>query len=45
MNLPFQHVAIDDQFGTSAHSYAELLEHYGLTEKPIAPATRKALGK
>jgi transketolase len=45
VNLPFQHVAIDDQFGTSAHSYAELLEHYGLTEKHIAQATRKALGK
>ena len=45
VNLPFAHVAIDDEFGTSAHSYAELLEHFGLTEKDIAEAARKALGK
>ena len=45
VNLPFAQIGIDDQFGTSAHSYAELLEHYGLTEKHIAQATRKALGK
>ena len=45
VNLPFAHVAIDDEFGTSALSYAELLEHFGLTEKDIAEAARKALGK
>ena len=45
VHVPFEHVAIDDCFGTSAHSYAELLEHFGLTEKHIAQATRKALGK
>jgi transketolase len=45
VNLPFAHVAIDDEFGTSAHSYAELLEHFGLTEKDIAKAAKQALGK
>ena len=45
VHLPFEHVGIDDQFGTSAHSYAELLEHFGLTEKHIAQAARKALNQ
>lgn len=40
---PFEQVAIQDQFGTSAHSYEELLVRYGLTEKDIARAARKAL--
>ena len=43
--LPFEHVGIDDQFGTSAHSYAELLECFGLTERHIAQAVRHALAK
>ena len=41
--LPFEQVAIQDQFGTSAHSYEELLVRYGLTEKDIVRAARKAL--
>ncbi|SDI73765.1 transketolase family protein [Propionivibrio dicarboxylicus] len=45
VNLPFAHVGIDDVFGTSAHSYGELLEHFGLTEKHIAQAARNALGR
>ena len=45
INLPFETVSIDDLFGTSAHTYEELLEHFGLTEKHIAQAARKALGK
>ena len=45
VHVPFAQVAIDDRFGTSAHSYGELLEHYGLTEKHIAHAARKALAK
>ena len=45
INVPFEQIAIDDQFGTSAHSYEELLERYGLTERDIARAVRKALGK
>ncbi len=45
VHLPFAHVGIDDEFGTSAHSYAELLERFGLTERHIAQAARQALGK
>lgn len=45
VNLPFAQVGIDDQFGTSAHSYEELLVRYGLSEKDIAQAAKKALGK
>ena len=41
--LPFERVGVDDAFGTSAHSYAELLEKYGLTERHIAAAAKKAL--
>jgi len=43
--VPFRHLGIEDQFGTSAHSYAELLEHFGLTERHIAQTVRQALGK
>ncbi len=43
VNLPFEQVGIDDEFGTSAHSYDELLVEYGLTEKDIAKAAKKAL--
>lgn len=45
VNLPFVQIAIDDQFGTSAHTYEELLERYGLTERHIADAVRLALGR
>lgn len=45
VNLPFEQIGIDDQFGTSAHSYEELLVRYGLTEKDIARAAKKALGQ
>ena len=45
VNVPFEQIAIDDQFGTSAHSYEELLVRYGLSEQDIAKAARKALGK
>ena len=45
VNVPFAQIAIDDQFGTSAHSYEELLVRYGLSEQDIAKAARKALGK
>ena len=43
VTLPFEQIGIDDEFGTSAHSYDELLERYGLTDKDIANAARKAL--
>jgi len=45
VNLPFEQIGINDDFGTSAHSYEELLVKYGLTEKHIANAAKKALGK
>ena len=45
VNLPFEQIGIDDQFGTSAHSYEELLVRYGLSEKDIAQAAKKALAK
>ena len=38
--VPMDCVAIDDQFGQSAHSSAELMRHYGLTAEAI---TEKAL--
>lgn len=41
--LPFKQIAIDDSFGTSAHSYEELLREYGLTEETIAAAVREIL--
>jgi len=41
--LPFKQIAIDDSFGTSAHSYEELLREYGLTEETIAAAAREIL--
>ena len=45
VNLPFEQIGINDEFGTSAHSYGELLEKFGLTEHDIARAARKALKK
>ncbi|MDR0502159.1 MAG: transketolase family protein [Treponema sp.] len=33
---PMDYVAIEDQFGQSAHSLGDLLEHYGLTAEAIA---------
>ena len=36
---PMDYVAIDDQFGQSAHSLNDLLEHYGLTANAIAEKT------
>jgi len=34
-STPMDYVAIDDQFGQSAHSAEELMEHYGLTADAI----------
>ena len=45
VNLPFEQIGINDEFGTSAHSYGELLEKFGLTEHDIARAAKKALKK
>ena len=45
IDLPFARIGIDDEFGTSAHSYAELLERYGLSERHIAAAAKTALNR
>jgi transketolase len=43
--VPFEQIGIDDQFGTSAHSYEELLEKYGLSSGHIYRAVKRALKK
>lgn len=40
MHVPFRQLAIQDEFGTSAYSYEELLDAFGLTETHIAEAVR-----
>jgi transketolase len=45
INVPFRQVAIDDMFGTSAHSYEELLVKYGLGTADICGAVQSALKK
>ena len=41
INVPFEQIAIDDEFGTSAHKYEELLDKYGLTVENIVKAAKK----
>jgi transketolase len=43
--VPFRQVAIDDRFGTSAHSYEELLTAYGLGAADVYNAVKSALKK
>ncbi|GHV94639.1 transketolase [Spirochaetia bacterium] len=45
INVSFAQVAIDDVFGTSAHSYEELLVEYGLSTAHVYDAVKKALKK
>ncbi|MDR3162003.1 MAG: transketolase family protein [Spirochaetaceae bacterium] len=45
INVPFEQIGIEDQFGTSAHSYEELLEAYGLSSGHIYQRVKKALKK
>jgi transketolase len=45
INVPFEQIGIEDQFGTSARSYEELLEAYGLSSKHIYHGVKKALKK
>jgi transketolase len=45
VNLPFEQVGIDDEFGTSAHGYEELLEKYGISTNHLYNAVKKALKK
>jgi len=41
---PMAYVAIEDQFGQSAHALEELMEHYGLTAGHIAQSALELLG-
>jgi transketolase len=43
VNVPFAQIGIDDQFGTSAHGYEELLEKYGLSVKDIYHRVKETL--
>jgi transketolase len=43
-SLPFEQVAIDDAFGTSAQDYGELLDRYGLSSGHVYRALKRALG-
>jgi transketolase len=43
VNVPFRQIAIDDEFGTSAHSYEELLVKYGLSANHVYNAVKDAL--
>jgi transketolase len=45
VNAAFEQVAIDDAFGTSAHSYEELLVKYGISADDVYKAVIKALKK
>ncbi|MDR0637486.1 MAG: transketolase family protein [Spirochaetaceae bacterium] len=45
IGVPFEQIGIDDQFGTSAHSYEELLETYGLSSGHIYRTVKRALRK
>jgi transketolase len=43
VNARFEQIAIDDIFGTSAHTYEELLVKYGLSSDDVYKAVKKAL--
>jgi transketolase len=43
VNAKFEMVAINDEFGTSAHNYEELLAKYGLSANHVYKAVIKAL--
>ncbi|AEF82056.1 transketolase family protein [Leadbettera azotonutricia] len=43
--LAFEEVAINDDFGTSARNYDELLTRYGLMSEDVYKAVKKALNK
>ena len=43
INVPFKQVAIDDMFGTSAHSYEELLTEYKISAADVYNAVKSAL--
>ncbi|MDR2535278.1 MAG: transketolase family protein [Treponema sp.] len=43
IHVPFAQIAINDEFGRSAHSYEELLEKYGLSSPCIYSKVKKIL--
>jgi transketolase len=45
VGIPMRCVGVQDRWGQSAHSYAELQEEYGLTAANIAENIRTVLGK
>jgi transketolase len=45
INAAFEQIGIDDTFGTSAHSYEELLNAYGLSSAHICRGVKRALQK
>jgi len=45
INVPFKQVAIDDIFGTSAHSYEELLTEYKISAADIYNAVKYTLSQ
>jgi transketolase len=45
INVPFRQVAIDDIFGTSAHSYEELLTEYKISAADIYNAVKNAISQ
>ncbi len=45
VNLPFDQLGVDDQFGRSARSYDDLLEIYNLTKADIIGSVRRVLSR
>jgi transketolase len=43
LGTPIETIGIEDRYGTSAHSYEELLDAYGLTEEKIITTVHKLL--
>ena len=43
--IPIESVSIGDTYGQSAHSYEELLDHYGLTEQGIINSVNSILSE
>jgi transketolase len=41
--IPFEAIAINDQFGQSTMDYEQLLDHYGLSESAIVGAARRIM--
>jgi transketolase len=43
VNAPYEQVAINDEFGTSARDYEELLTRFGLSEDDVYKAVKRSL--